>query len=135
MADRGPIRLSPPRRIRGRRHKALRGRFWRRAIWGSQRKGTGKNLEILQLVLFLHGRVDAGGGDGCSLCAGQRWLGMGIRNSDCGNGDLVYIVRGWISDVQDGEAGWKPVHEVGAGSGGGGEEEEVEGGDAAGIAL
>ncbi|PKU75791.1 hypothetical protein MA16_Dca026486 [Dendrobium catenatum] len=99
MAACCPILLSPPNHGRGRRHKALRGRLRRRAIRRSRQKRAGNNVEILQLVLFLYKGFDAFGGDSCSVCVGQRWMGMRIRDSDSGNGDLVDFVCGRVPDV------------------------------------
>lgn len=96
MAARCALCVAAAKRGGRRRYPSMRGGVRRGPVRRVQPEGEDEDVELLQLVLLLHGLVDAGGGDSDRVCAGQHRLGVGAGNPHRGHGSVSGVVRSWV---------------------------------------
>lgn len=124
VAARGAVRGAAAERDRRWRNPAMRGGLRRGPVRRVGPQGEDEDVELLQLVLLLHGGVDTARCDGGRLHPRQRRVGMGTGRADDCNGNISRVLRRGLPDVPKVGAFREPVHSAGAGCGGCSEEEK-----------
>lgn len=125
MAARSALRIAATDRAGCRGHPGLRGGLRGGPVRRIGPQGEDQDVELLQLVLLLHGRVDAPCSDGGGVHPGQRRVGFGSRHPDHRHGDIGGVLRRRLQDVPALGALRQPVYSPCAGGGCRREEEEA----------